>query len=70
MNILAFHQNIMNKNIKLIKQREIMANFKKKKWRKKIFNQRTTYFKDNDNDNFLKENIFSRSRKRHGQKVM
>ena len=69
MNILAFHQNIMNYNIKQIKQRTIMENFRKKRnEEKKMMTQRITYFNDNDNDNFLKENIFSRSRKRHWTK--
>ena len=67
MNILAFHQNIMNYNIKQIKQRTIMENFRKKRnEEKKIMNKRTSYF--NDNDNFLKENIFTRTRKRHWTK--
>ena len=67
MNILAFHQNIMNYNIKQIKQRNILENLRKKRnEEKKIMNQRTAYL--NDNDNFLKENIFSRNRKRHWTK--
>ena len=67
MNILAFHQNIMNYNIKQIKQRTIMENFRKKRnEEKKIINKRTSYF--NDNDNFLKANIFTRNRKRHWTK--
>ena len=67
MNILAFHQNIMNNNIKQIKQRIVMENLRKKRnEEKKIMNQKTSYF--NDNDNFLKENIFSRDRKRHWTK--
>ena len=67
MNILAFHQNIINYNIKQIKQRNILEILRKKRnEEKKIMNQRTAYL--NDNDNFLKENIFSRNRKRHWTK--
>ena len=65
MNILAFHQNIISKNINKMKQRKIIENFQEKKnEEKKLPNIKEI----NSNKNFLEANIFSRSRKRHWTK--
>ena len=67
-NILAFHKNIMNNNIKHIKEMREMEIIRKRKEEEKRYrdkNRKTTYI--NKDDHFLNE-TFSRSRKRHWTK--
>ena len=69
MNILAFHQNIMNNNLHHIKERRKMEKESKRRNDEKNYrnrNKRTSCILNNDK--FLEENIFNRNRKRHWTK--
>ena len=64
MNILAFHNNIMNNNVNIIKKRNI-DDFKKIKTEKKIKKSKSTYI-DNDVYNFI--SVYQKNNNRHWTK--